>query len=105
MTDGEVIRFKLDAGLSVLDKDELKSWLLDQLDAVQYGRRYEYVPDWVDPELGEDPKEVVIPDSVDSVFVLDDPVSLLMLLADLLLRTVPGIEEADSNWDVEWDRH
>jgi len=40
---------------------------------------------------------------MDSVFHLNDPVSTLQLVATLLINSIPGLEEEDSYWDVDWD--
>lgn len=99
--DHEVIRFKLDAGICVIDDADLRTWIIDQISKLP--DKFEYVEGWQDPELGGDPEDVVIPSGLDAVFHLDDPVSMLQLVATLLINSIPGLEEEDSKWDVGWD--
>lgn len=101
MSDHEVIRFKLDSGICVIDDALLQEWVIDQISKLF--DKFEYVEGWQDDELGTDPEDVVIPSSLDSVFHLNDPASTLQLVATLLINSIPGLEEEDGNWDVDWD--
>ena len=101
MSNNELIRFKLDAGISVIDDALLQQWIIEQIEKVP--DKFEYVEGWQDDELGTDPEDVVVPAALDSVFHLNDPVSTLQLVATLLIRSVAGLEERDSYWDVDWD--
>jgi hypothetical protein len=100
--DFEVIRFKLDSGVCVIDHALLQDWIIEQISKLP--GKFEYVEGWQDEELGTDPEDVVIPSSLDSVFHLNDPVNTLQLVATLLISSIPGLEEEDSNWDVDWDK-
>jgi hypothetical protein len=101
MPDLDVIRFKLNSGVCVIDSGDLQQWIIDQIAIVP--EKFEYVEGWQDEELGTGPENVVVPASLDSVFHLNDPVSALQLVATLLISSVPGLEEEDSSWDVGWD--
>lgn len=102
MADADgVIRFKLDSGVVIDDHAAVVGWVLEQVE--KHGDRYEYVPDWVSQELGGDPEPVVVPAGEDFGFHLDDPVSTLQLVAALIVDSVPGLDEVDSYWNVDWD--
>jgi hypothetical protein len=96
--DNEVIRFKLDSGICIVDEGELFGWIIEQID--KRPGKFEYVEGWENLELGTDPEDVVIPAGSDAVFHLDNPVETLQLVATLLIGSVPGLEEMDSYWDV-----
>ncbi len=101
MSENEMIRFKLDARICVIDETRLRQWIIEQITEVP--DEFEYVEGWQNDELGTGPEDVVIPSGLDSVFHLNDPVSTLQLVATLLIGSVPGLEEQDSYWDVDWD--
>ena len=50
----EVIRFKLDAGICVIDGAQLQKWIIDQI--TKLPDKFEYVEGWQDEELGTDPR-------------------------------------------------
>jgi hypothetical protein len=85
----------------VIDDAQLQQWIFDQI--TKLPDKFDYVEGWQDEELGTAAEDVVIASSLDSVFHLNDPVSTLQLVATLLINSIPGLEEEDSNWDVDWD--
>jgi len=101
MAGNDVIRFKLDSGIVVTDYVALFGWIIDQVNKRR--GEYEHVWDWVNPELGGESEDVVIPIGSDAVFHLNDEVSVLQLVATLLIGSIPGLEEVDSFWNVDWD--
>ena len=101
MSNNELIRFTLDAGICVNDDALLRQWIIEQITKVP--DKFEYVEGWHNDELGPEPEDVVIPSGLDSVFHLNDPVSTLQLVATLLISSIPGLEEEDSSWSVDWD--
>ena len=101
MSNRDLIRFKLDAGICIIDDAQLQQWIIDQL--TNHPDRFEYVEGWQNAELGGEPEDIVVPSGMDSVFHLNDPVSTLQLVATLLISSIPGLEEEDSYWDVDWD--
>jgi len=51
VADNEVVRFKLDLGVCVIDELELWKWIIEQID--KRPGEFEYVEGWQNLELGD----------------------------------------------------